>query len=116
MSSSTATPMATGIERESAAVPARASMMRISSVAYAVEEMASEENTGKAIFLGSRWACSSAVATGRPMSSRLMAVATDDTAGYLESATDANEIDANTCRRMMSMLTRASFRSADEVS
>ena len=40
-------------------------------MAYAVDEMASLAKTGRAIFLLSRWWPSSAVAMGRPMTSRL---------------------------------------------
>ena len=47
-------------------VPASTSARRISSVAYAVEEIASAENTGSASFLESRSCISSAVAIGRP--------------------------------------------------
>src|ERR1700675_2994222 len=44
---------------------------RISSVAYAVEEMASDEKTASAIVLGIRWCSCSAVASGRPTRTRL---------------------------------------------
>jgi hypothetical protein len=43
----------------------------ISSVAYAVEEIASEANTGRATILRRRWWCSSEVGIGAPMSTRL---------------------------------------------
>ena len=39
---------------------------RISSVAYAVDEMASEENTANAMTFGIRWCSCSDVASGRP--------------------------------------------------
>jgi hypothetical protein len=44
---------------------------RISSVAYAVDEIASEEKTGNAIVLERRWCSCSVVARGRPTNSRL---------------------------------------------
>ena len=43
------------------------STSRISSVAYAVDEIASEAKIGSATRLRSRWWCSSDVAIGRPM-------------------------------------------------
>ncbi|KRO56463.1 MAG: hypothetical protein ABR77_06615 [Acidimicrobiia bacterium BACL6 MAG-120322-bin79] len=60
-----------------AATPAPASdknTIRISSVAYAVDEMASLANTGSAIFLGKRWFASSADEIGLPMKNRLTAL------------------------------------------
>src|SRR5262245_9025477 len=49
---------------------------RISSVAYAVEDSASEENTGSAIVLDNRWCSICVVANGRPTKNRLMSSAT----------------------------------------
>ena len=43
----------------------------ISSVAYAVDEIASDANTGSATILRRRWWCSSDVAIGVPISTRL---------------------------------------------
>jgi hypothetical protein len=43
---------------------------RISSVAYAVEEIASDENTARAMTLGMRWCSCSDVASGRPTKMR----------------------------------------------
>jgi hypothetical protein len=43
---------------------------RISSVAYAVEEMGSDEKVERAMTLGRRWCSCSAVASGRPTRSR----------------------------------------------
>ncbi len=67
--------MATGNDRVKAADPARMSASSISSVAYAVEEMASEEKTGRAYFLGSRSCISWSVASGRPRRPLFMAPA-----------------------------------------
>ena len=47
---------------------------RISSVAYAVEEIASEENTASAMTFGIRWCSCSVVGIGRPTSNRLIAL------------------------------------------
>ena len=44
---------------------------RISSVAYAVDEIASDENTASAIVFGIRWCSCSVVASGRPTRTRL---------------------------------------------
>src|SRR5438132_9790763 len=51
--------------------PPTATTNRISSVAYAVDEMASEENVASAIRLGRSWCSWSTVAIGRPTRSRL---------------------------------------------
>ncbi len=47
--------------------------MRISWVAYAVEEMASDAKTGSATFFGRRVWCSSEVAMGEPRTTRFSA-------------------------------------------
>ena len=60
-----------------AATPAPASdkkTIRISSVAYAVDEIASLANTGRAIFFGRRWWASSADEIGLPIMNRLKAL------------------------------------------
>ena len=62
--------MAIGTSLLKAATPMPAwatSTSRISSVAYAVDEMASEAKIGSATRLRSRWCPSSDVAIGRPM-------------------------------------------------
>ena len=70
--SSTTTMIEIGTNLVYAAKPAAAPALdtrntrRISSVAYAVEEMASLEKTGSATFFESRWCCSSAEARGLP--------------------------------------------------
>src|SRR3954452_18945262 len=46
--------------------PPTATTKRISSVAYAVDEIASEENTASAMVFGMRWCSISVVASGRP--------------------------------------------------
>ena len=59
--------MAIGVRGVNAAAPIPAwsnSTTRISSVAYAVDEMASEANAGRAMNLRSRWCCSSALESG----------------------------------------------------
>jgi len=74
MASSTTTINEMGTSREYAAEPTAASEMktiRISSVAYAVEEIASLANTGRATFFGSRVCPSSEVAMGLPITKRL---------------------------------------------
>ena len=50
--------------------PPIATTNRISSVAYAVDEMASDEKVASAIRLGRSWCSWSTVAMGRPTSSR----------------------------------------------
>ncbi len=55
---------------------AAAMTKRISSVAYAVEEMASDENVARAMILGRRWWSCSEFAMGRPMRTRLAKVST----------------------------------------
>jgi hypothetical protein len=60
----------TSLERPSARLdPPTAVTIRISSVAYAVDDSASDANTGRAMSLGSRWCSCSVVAMGRPTSS-----------------------------------------------
>src|SRR4051794_41570116 len=72
MASRITTMMAIGIRTSSACIPpAGTSTTRISSVAYAVDEMASEANTANAMSLMSRCWCSSADAIGGPMKTRL---------------------------------------------
>jgi len=56
--------------------PPTAMTKRISSVAYAVEEMASDENVARAIDFGSRWWSCSLDASGRPIMTRLSIVNT----------------------------------------
>src|SRR3954471_18428043 len=51
---------------------------RISSVAYAVDEMASDEKTASATIFEMRWCSCSEVASGRPTSSRFSALNTMD--------------------------------------
>ncbi len=58
--------MAMGSERPSAADPARIRTSRISSVAYATEDRASEAKTARALTLESRSWISSAVGRGGP--------------------------------------------------
>ena len=57
-----------GITKERAAVPAIARMIRISCVAYAVEDSASEEKTARPTALPIAWWGASAVESGRPIS------------------------------------------------
>src|SRR5436190_12285842 len=74
MTRSTATAAASGTRRDRprARLDAPTAVTnRISSVAYAVDEMASDENTASAITLGMRWCSCSAVANGRPTRTRL---------------------------------------------
>ena len=71
MNSSTATPAARGRARPIAAVPAMTSTSSISSVAYAVEEIGSEENTASATRLEIRSWASCAVFNGGPSRARL---------------------------------------------
>jgi hypothetical protein len=76
MARTTPTTSPIGSMFDNAAAPATASAIIISSVAYATEERASEENTGRASVLG-RSVCSSfADETWRPTSTRLMTVPT----------------------------------------
>ena len=70
MLSRMATPMATGRLNASAATPATSNARRISSVAYALELMASELNMASALVLDKRSPISSSLARGRPMSTR----------------------------------------------
>ena len=58
----------TGSTHESAAVPAMARMIRISCVAYAVDDSASEEKTASPTPLPIAWCGASAVESGRPIS------------------------------------------------
>ncbi len=60
------------MEKLTAATPAVTKASKISSVAYAVDDMASEEKTGRAYFLGRRSCISSAVAIGLPTRPRLI--------------------------------------------
>ena len=66
------TAAAIGRAQCSATAPAATSTSRISSVAYAVDEMASEAKTGSAIILESLVRCSSAVGIGLPSITRLI--------------------------------------------
>src|SRR5215510_436532 len=79
MASSAATTMAIGTRwsrpRARLDVPA-AMTKRISSVAYAVDEMASDEKVASAIDLGSFWCSCSELASGRPTRTRLANVST----------------------------------------
>ena len=62
-----------GTTRENAATPtAGTRTRRISSVAYAVDEMASDESTASAVFLESRSCSRRSLARGRPNRSVLM--------------------------------------------
>src|SRR3954466_10846968 len=72
MASRITTMMAIGIRTSSACIPpAGTSTTRISSVAYAVDELASEANTANAMSLMSRCWCSSADAIGGARKPRL---------------------------------------------
>src|SRR5450830_487869 len=62
---------AIGSANLSAAAPASASASRISSVAYATDESASEENTARATRLLRRWWIAAEVRSGRPMKNAL---------------------------------------------
>jgi hypothetical protein len=79
MPSSTAIATETGItyvnEAPEVAVAATASTSRISSVAYAVEESASEEKTARAVFFVRRSCDASSVLSALPTNSRFTAVA-----------------------------------------
>ena len=58
ITNSTQTTIAIGTSRSKAAAPIPAwssNTTRISSVAYAVDEIASDANTGRAIFFDNRW-------------------------------------------------------------
>src|SRR3954467_10105380 len=75
--SATAIAIGTSLESPSARLDVPSAVTkRISSVAYAVEEMASDENTASAMTLGMRWCSCSAVASGRPTTRRLNIVST----------------------------------------
>src|ERR1700730_10825200 len=63
-----------GIEKLSAAAPARTSTNKISSVAYATEDNASEEKTARADVRDSRSCRAWAVASGDPTNSFLTAL------------------------------------------
>ena len=52
--------------------------MRISWLAYAVDEIASEANTASAVGIPSRWCCSSSLANGEPTSVRFQRLITSD--------------------------------------
>ena len=68
----TLVPIGTRVSRPSSRLePPSATTKRISSVAYAVDEMASEEKTASAIVFGIRWCSISVVARGRPTKMRL---------------------------------------------
>src|SRR5215207_2202856 len=68
----TAIPIGISVLRPSARLePPTATTKRISSVAYAVDEMASDENTARAMVFGMRWCSISVVASGRPTRTRL---------------------------------------------
>src|SRR5687768_4531811 len=67
----TAIDIGTSFESPRARLEAPAAVTkRISSVAYAVDEMGSDEKVARATVLGSRWCSCSAVDRGRPTSSR----------------------------------------------
>jgi hypothetical protein len=63
---------AIGSERESAAAPARTSTSKISSVAYAVDESASDEKTARAYLLGSFSSYRRSVRSGSPTRKRFI--------------------------------------------
>ena len=63
---------AMGITKAAPAIENASSTWRISSVAYATEESASDENTGSARIFGSRVCSSPELATERPTRMRLM--------------------------------------------
>src|SRR5919204_5514144 len=60
-----------GTTYPSAAVPSTASTSRICSVAYATDEIASDESTASAVFLFRRSCSSRSEASGRPTRTRL---------------------------------------------
>ena len=65
-------PIGMSVLRPSARLdPPTATTKRISSVAYAVDEIASDENTARAMVFEMRWCSISVVASGRPTSTRL---------------------------------------------
>ena len=69
MTSNTQTTMAIGTSGLNAEPPIKAcesNTTRISSVAYAVDDNASDAKTGNAISLRSRWCCASVLEIGRP--------------------------------------------------
>src|SRR5712692_781659 len=71
-STATAKPIGISLLRPSARLdPPTATTKRISSVAYAVDEIASDEKTASAIVFGIRWCSISVVASGRPTRTRL---------------------------------------------
>jgi hypothetical protein len=77
MANRTTTMIAIGTNGRNAAAPAPAPIKvttRISSVAYAVDEIASDANTGNAIFFERRWWASSSLEMGLPMRSFLSEV------------------------------------------
>jgi hypothetical protein len=74
IASSTATTIDIGTSFESPRArldPPTATTSRISCVAYAVDEIASDEKTASAIVFVIRWCSCSEVAKGRPTSTRL---------------------------------------------
>jgi hypothetical protein len=85
----TAIPIGTSVSRPSARLDAPTAVTnRISSVAYAVDEIASDEKTASPMLFGMRWCSCSTVARGRPTSSRLR-IATPSPGDRLPS--DLNE-------------------------
>ena len=58
--------------------------MRISWLAYAVDEMASDANTASAVGMPSRWCCSSSLAKGEPTSVRFQRLITAASLGRLD--------------------------------
>src|SRR5712691_6707778 len=73
--SSPAMASATGIARDTAPAPASTRTRRISSVAYAVEESASEAKTASAVFLERRSWRARESGIGRPTTRRLKRLA-----------------------------------------
>jgi hypothetical protein len=68
----TATAIGTSVSSPSTKLEAPTAVTkRISSVAYAVDEMASDEKTASPMVFEMRWCSCSTVASGRPTSSRL---------------------------------------------
>ena len=75
----TAIAIGTSFESPSARLePPTATTKRISSVAYAVDEIASDEKTASAIVFGIRWCSCSVVASGRPTRTRLTNATSSD--------------------------------------
>src|SRR3954447_3734570 len=82
MASNTMTTIEIGTSRSSATCKPAAgiSTRNTSSPAYAVEEIASDANTARAIVFGSRWCPSSELASGLPTSTRLITDGIDSSA------------------------------------